>query len=186
MHEVQLESKDLELLHIDIPGLLALYEDKSDLQAIAGRNITNPWGVLLDPESPLHWRVPQVKADPTSNKWFFRWIVLKENREAIGSLCFHGVPNEAGMIEIGLGLVERYRNRGYARQALRAIWLWAIESPEVRVLRYTVSPDNLPSVKVIEYFGFSLVGQQIDEEDGPEDIYEMTSEDFRKRWGSHV
>jgi hypothetical protein len=32
---------------------------------------------------------------------------------------------------------------------------------------------------VIRKFGFERVGQQIDPEDGPEDIYEMSAEDFR-------
>jgi len=58
------------------------------------------------------------------------------------------------------------------------MWNWVLSDPRVKVLRYTVSTSNVPSIKVIEYSGFELKGQQIDEEDGPEDIYEMTREDF--------
>jgi RimJ/RimL family protein N-acetyltransferase len=54
----------------------------------------------------------------------------------------------------------------------------------VKTLRYTVSPDNLASIAVINYFGFEYKGQQIDEEDGPENIYEMSARDFMARWGS--
>jgi [ribosomal protein S5]-alanine N-acetyltransferase len=50
-------------------------------------------------------------------------------------------------------------------------------------LRYTVSPDNLPSISVIKHFGFELKGQQLDEIDGPENIYEMSSEVFESQWG---
>jgi hypothetical protein len=46
-----------------------------------------------------------------------------------------------------------------------------------------VSPDNLPSISVINYFGFDFKGQQLDEIDGPENIYEMDSEIFKDRWG---
>jgi hypothetical protein len=38
---------------------------------------------------------------------------------------------------------------------------------------------------VIKYFGFDFRGQQIDEEDGPEDIYEMDRETFLKKWGAN-
>jgi hypothetical protein len=37
---------------------------------------------------------------------------------------------------------------------------------------------------VINYFGFEYKGQQIDEEDGPENIYEMSTKDFMARWGT--
>jgi RimJ/RimL family protein N-acetyltransferase len=47
-----------------------------------------------------------------------------------------------------------------------------------------VSPDNLASIAVINYFGFEYKGQQIDEEDGPENIYEMSTKDFMAKWGS--
>jgi RimJ/RimL family protein N-acetyltransferase len=47
-----------------------------------------------------------------------------------------------------------------------------------------VSPENLPSIAVINYFGFEYKGQQMDEIDGPENIYEMSTADFLKKWGS--
>jgi RimJ/RimL family protein N-acetyltransferase len=56
--------------------------------------------------------------------------------------------------------------------------------PEVKTLRYTVSSDNLASIKVIEYFGFKFMGQQIDEIDGPENIYEESADGFRRKWRS--
>ena len=58
------------------------------------------------------------------------------------------------------------------------MWSWAVERPEVSMLRFTVSPTNVASVKLIESFGFNLVGQQLDETDGPEDIYEMSAAAF--------
>nr|MBP7894204.1 GNAT family N-acetyltransferase [Candidatus Planktophila sp.] len=140
---------------------------------------------LIDFQGPLGWRVPQVKADPATNKWFVRWIVLKENREVIGSTSFHGTPDAQGMMEIGLGIETQYQNKGYAKEALLGMWRWVLTFPEVKTLRYTVSPENLPSIAVIKYFGFDFKGQQIDEEDGPEDIYEMDREVFLKKWGAN-
>jgi hypothetical protein len=37
----------------------------------------------------------------------------------------------------------------------------------------------VPSIKVIEYFGFPFTGVQIDEEDGPENVYEISTVQFR-------
>ena len=168
----------LELHHICARDLITLYETPEDLSIYEGRTYKNPHRELMDNKGPLGWRVPQVKIDPALNKWFVRWIVLKQSGAIIGSTSFHGAPDERGMVEIGLGINSAFQNRGFAKEALLGMWRWVLESPEVEVLRYTVSPANGPSIRVIRYFGFALVGQQIDEEDGPEDIYEMARNEF--------
>jgi RimJ/RimL family protein N-acetyltransferase len=172
----------LELHHINGTNLITLFENRDDSSILEKVDFTNPYRVLVDFQGPLRWRVPQVKADPSSNKWFLRLIVLKENREVIGSTSFHGVPDENGMIEIGLGIESEFHNQGFAKESLLAMWSWAIDQPGVKSFRYTVSPDNAPSIKVIEYFGFPFTGVQIDEEDGPENIYEISTEEFRKKF----
>jgi ribosomal-protein-alanine N-acetyltransferase len=172
----------LELHHINGKNLITLFENRDDSSILEKVDFTNPYRVLVDFQGPLRWRVPQVKADPSSNKWFLRLIVLKENREVIGSTSFHGVPDENGMIEIGLGIESEFHNQGFAKESLLAMWSWAIDQPGVKSFRYTVSPDNAPSIKVIEYFGFPFTGVQIDEEDGPENIYEISTEEFRKKF----
>ena len=184
MHEPVIETPRLQLHHLSAQAIIDLLEKKSDLQALENRSITNPLRVLIDESGPLAWRVPQVKEDPSVNKWFVRYVVVKESQEVIGSTSFHGAPDADGMIEIGLGIEEAFRGKGYAKEALLAMWSWVSQFPEVKTLRYTVSPDNLPSIAVINYFGFEYKGQQIDEIDGPENIYELSTKDFRQKWGS--
>jgi len=184
MHEPVILTPRLELHHLSGHAIIELFENKNDLVALLGQSFTNPHRVLVDSSGPLAWRVPQVKADPSVNRWFVRYIVLKESQEVIGSTSFHGVPDVDGMMEIGLGIEEAFHNKGYAREALTGMWKWVCAFPEVKTLRYTVSPDNLASIAVINYFGFEYKGQQIDEEDGPENIYEMSTKDFMARWGS--
>jgi len=183
--EQAVNSQRLELHHISAEGIIELFEKKSDVAAIAGRDFINPYKNLIEDSGPLAWRVPQVKVDPSLNKWFVRFIVLQESREVIGSTSFHGEPDSEGMIEIGLEIEAAFQGKGYAKESLQTMWRWALNFPEVRTLRYTVSPDNLPSIAVIKYFGFDYKGQQLDEIDGPEDIYEMSAQDFSKRWGSN-
>jgi RimJ/RimL family protein N-acetyltransferase len=181
--EPAIYTERLELHHISAEGIIDLLEKKSDERAIAGRDFSNPYQVLISNSGPLGWRVPQVKESPELNKWFVRFIVLSDTREVIGSISFHGAPDSHGMIEIGLGIEPAFQGRGYAKEALRAMWRWVAQFPEVKTLRYTVSPDNLASIAVIKHFGFDYKGQQMDDLDGPEDIYEMSSADFME--GSH-
>ena len=48
----------------------------------------------------------------------------------------------------------------------------------LKTLRYTVLPNNTISQHIIKKFGFTHNGQQIDEEDGPEDIYELAVSEY--------
>lgn len=184
MHEPVIETPRLELHHLSPEAIIELFEKKQDVIALAEGTFTNPHQVLVKNSGPLAWRVPQVKEDPSVNKWFVRYIVLKESREIVGSISFHGIPDNDGMMEIGLGIEEPFRGNGYAKEALIGMWSWVCGFPEVKTLRYTVSPENLPSIAVINYFGFEYKGQQMDDIDGPENIYEMSTKEFMAKWGS--
>ena len=178
--EAMISTPRLELHHICVDDLMSLFDSPEDVSIYVGKPYTNPHRILMDGSGPLRWRVPQVKSDPSVNKWFIRWMVEKETREIVGSTSFHGPPDEKGMMEIGLGVHNDFQRRGYATEALTGMWSWVVDQPGVELLRYTVDPNNEASVAVIKKFGFERVGQQIDPEDGPEDIYEMTAEEFRK------
>lgn len=176
-------SDRLELIHIEADELVELFETQRSAAVIARHGITNPYGLLENGDGPLRWRVPQVLKDPTVNVWFVRWIVLRSTREIVGSISFHGVPDDRGMIEIGLGIATPMHNRGIGAEALSLMWSWAVTRPEVAVLRYTVSPTNIASVALVNKFNFAQVGEQIDEEDGLELIFEQSADEFRRsRW----
>lgn len=172
----------LDLYHLAADDLLALHENPEVLTIYPDHVFRNPHRVLIAGNSPVRWRAPRVIADPSSNKWFIRWMVLREAKEIIGSVSFHDSPDENGMLEIGLGVHEKFQRQGFALEALMGMWRWAGEQSAVRLFRYTVSPSNVASVALIHKLGFTYVGQQIDEEDGPEDIYEMTCDDFRTKY----
>lgn len=168
----------LDLCHVSVAELIALDENPETADVCGGHPYTNPHRILINGPSPVRWRAPMVRSDASANKWFIRWMVHRESNEIIGSLSFHGPPDERGMLEIGLGVHEAFQRRGFAREALLGIWRWASGQDGVKVFRYTVAPDNVASVALVRSLGFALVGRQIDPEDGPEDIYEMSVDEF--------
>jgi hypothetical protein len=86
MHLIRTDRLDLH--HIGADDLINLFETRDDAQALLGKPFKNPLRVLIDFQGPLAWRVPQVKADPSVNKWFVRWAVLRSTQEVIGSSSF--------------------------------------------------------------------------------------------------
>ena len=172
----------LDLHHIEADDLVNLFEKRDDAQALLGKAFTNPLRVLIDFQGPLAWRVPQVKENPEVNKWFVRWAVLRSTQEVIGSTSFHGAPDANGMMEIGLGVEAAFQRQGFGREILQGMWGWVVKEPGVKILRYTVSPINTASIALINSFGFEFMGEQIDEIDGPESIYEMSADKYQKKF----
>jgi RimJ/RimL family protein N-acetyltransferase len=76
------------------------------------------------------------------------------------------------MLEIGYRIEPGYRRRGYATEAVQALMAWASSAHGIHRFRASVSPDNTPSLKLIHRFGFHQTGQQWDEVDGLELVFE--------------
>ena len=180
-----IHTKRLDLHHINADDLIELFENRDDAKALSGKDFTNPLRVLIDFQGPLAWRVPQVKENSEVNKWFVRWAVLRSTQEIIGSASFHGAPDESGMMEIGLGVEAAYQRQGFGREILQGMWGWVVTEPGVTTLRYTVSPTNIASIALINSFEFEYIGEQMDEVDGPESIYEMSAEKYRSKFLNH-
>jgi [ribosomal protein S5]-alanine N-acetyltransferase len=141
-------------------------------------SFTNPYRHLIEGPSPMVHRIPRVAANPEFAEIGIVLAVLKVSNEVIGSAGFHDLPDAHGMIEIGFGIVDEMQNQGFGRELLHGMWKMITERSDVRTLRYTVSPDNEASLHIVRNLGFALVGEQMDEEDGLELIYEMSVEEY--------
>lgn len=117
-------------------------------------------------------RSRQVAEDLASAAWVTGVIWDDDQRLAVGRAGYHGPPDDAGMVEIGYAVDPAYRRRGYARAALEALLQRAADNPQVQKVRVTISPDNQASYELVSKYGFIEVGEQWDDEDGLEIIYE--------------
>jgi RimJ/RimL family protein N-acetyltransferase len=134
-------------------------------------------GATLSPylvEEGWLWRIrlEQVASDPESLDWIARAAVDAASGEVVGHVGFHGPPDQHGMVEVAYSVDPAYRRRGYATAMLRAALDWAESDPVVRTVRASVAPDNEASLATLRKFDFVHVGEQWDEEDGQELVFE--------------
>ena len=161
--------KSIRIVHLDPTTLDAL--------AAGERPFASPVPLtdhLAGPEHRPLWRrrSRQVADDPAAAAWVTGLVWVPAIGVAVGRAGFHGPPDEAGMVEVGYAIDPAYRRQGYARAALAALMDRAAREPAVRTVRASVRPDNVASRALVESFGFVPVGQQWDDEDGPETVYE--------------
>lgn len=124
----------------------------------------------------LQYRLAQLAADPSLRPWLGRAMVLSETdgtRRVIGSIGFHGPPDEHGRLEIGYSVDPEFRRRGYALEAVRSMLDWARDRHGVCRFLASVRPDNTPSLELISRLGFHKVGEQFDPVDGVERVFEV-------------
>jgi [ribosomal protein S5]-alanine N-acetyltransferase len=125
----------------------------------------------------LRYRLTQLAADPTIRKWLGRAIVWTDEdgaRHVIGSIGFHGAPDAEQRLEIGYKVEPAFRRRGLAREAVAAMFDWAYREHGIRRFVASISPTNEPSLRLTAGFGFEQVGEQMDEIDGLELVFETT------------
>ena len=163
----------VEILQLDSDALRGLGDGD---QAAAERTSPVPLSpYLAGPDCRRVWaiRAEQVVEDPASAAWVTGIVWDPERELAVGRAGFHGPPDADGMVEVGYSIDPQFRRQGYARAALRALLARAEAEPDVRTFRATVAPDNVASRDLVLAHGLVEVGEQWDDEDGLEIIYEL-------------
>ncbi|MCO8275923.1 GNAT family N-acetyltransferase [Actinoplanes sp. TRM 88003] len=162
----------IKLVHLDADSFRALAGGD-----LAEANRVTPVPVseyLVGPEPRSTWRrrLAQALDDPATAAWTTGIIWDDDARVAVGRAGFHGPPDEDGMVEIGYAVDPRYRRRGYARAAFEALLARARDEPAVHRVRVSIRPDNIAAANLALPYGFVKIGEQDDDEDGLEFIYE--------------
>lgn len=161
--------RSVRLVSLPMTALQALLDgDLESASAIAGVSLT-PYFV----EHRWLWeiRIPQIERDPSAADWIARAAV--DGEVVVGHVGFHGPPDGRGMVEVAYSVDPAYRRRGYGRAMLGAALAWGRQDQRVAIVRATVGPENRASVATLAGFPFELVGEQWDEEDGRELVYEL-------------
>lgn len=88
-----------------------------------------------------------------------RWgIKLKENQKIIGTLGLNGLQLKNKRAEIGYELHPGFWRNGYVSEALEEVLRFSYEKLDLFRIGAVVFPENEPSLKLLEKFGFTKEG----------------------------
>lgn len=95
------------------------------------------------------------------------WMIV-EDGEIVG-LISPTQPMDAAdrSLRIGYGVAPTRQGRGVATRAVADLAAWAAADDRVRALTAETSVDNQASQTVLARNDFQVVGQRVDDEDGP-------------------
>ncbi|MEI2779718.1 MAG: GNAT family N-acetyltransferase [Tetrasphaera sp.] len=100
----------------------------------------------------------RIRANPTHRLWGDRVMISRERAVIVGSVVFHGGPDAQGEVEIAYGVEGESQGQGYATEGTRAALDWAIQQPEVSVVRAITPPFHHASQRVLEKIGMQRLG----------------------------
>jgi len=86
------------------------------------------------------------------------WLVVADG-EIVGEAGIHRLPDEEGQVEIGFGLAQSARGRGFGSELVPALAEHLLAQPGVRRVLAAAAVDNVPSRRVLERTGFRLVAE---------------------------
>lgn len=132
----------------------------------------------LQEQQLMQFRLEQLRQNPALQPWLLRAMALRQERVMIGHIGFHMQPGgdylddlAPGGVEFGYTVFAPFRRQGYAKEASQALMAWAHREHQVTRFVVSISPHNLPSLRIAQHFGFRKIGSHTDDEDGPEDIF---------------
>jgi RimJ/RimL family protein N-acetyltransferase len=168
-----------------IAAVLAGHRDRA--AALLGSSIPDAFPDPHD-ERFLDRRLEQMRRDPAAQQWLGRAIVERDaDRIMVGHAGFHGEPGVNGpgrprALEIGYTVFPDHRGRGYATEAAVALMNWARRERGVHHFVASVAPSNHPSLAIVQKLGFVQTGEQWDDEDGLELVFERVLDEHEAAW----
>ncbi len=104
--------------------------------------------------------LPRLIDSPDDIEFQSLWsIVLKDEMFLAGDFCFMGPPDNKGVVEIGYGIKEEFRNRGLMFEAINAVLSWLRDHHLAKVLQAKTHKDNIASVALLRKLNFGLMAQ---------------------------
>jgi RimJ/RimL family protein N-acetyltransferase len=139
----EIPTKRLRIVRMEIPAMDRIIESETDAHRKAA------YSQMRD----------GAKENPEHAEWYAAWeIMCKETGETVGDLCFKGPPDDL-TVEIGYGVLEAHRHKGYAKEAVAAMTDWAFSQGTVYFVRAVTDEGSVASERVLEASGYKKLEQ---------------------------
>jgi len=145
-----------------VPVTLAAVEaviarDRAAAEAVVGARFPESWpnDDLIARAFPVS--IAEIRAAPDVRLWGDSLVLLRDEPRVVGSVVFHGKPAD-GVAEVGYGIEDDSRGKGYATEATRACVEWALGERTVEVVQATTFAWHHASITVLRRCGLAQVG----------------------------
>ena len=149
----RLETRRLALRrsHAGDAETIAAYRSDPEVLRYQGWERTDADGVSEEIEA-MATRAP---GDPDG--WVQFSVETRDAGRLVGDVGLSPADGEPGVVKIGYTMDPAHQGRGYATEAVRALVDYAFDTLGAHIVRAYASAENLPSIRVAEKAGLTLV-----------------------------
>jgi [ribosomal protein S5]-alanine N-acetyltransferase len=160
----RLETKRLVMVPFSVDLVEAVLDGRrADAESILGAKMPTAWPGRALVERAFLARLEVIRAEPARRLWGHRVALSRdEPPRVLGSVVFHGGPDEHGTVEIAYGIEEESQRQGYGYEAVEVSVAWALDQPGVRAVRASTFTWHTASLRILEKLGFEQVGSRDD------------------------
>jgi len=152
---MEIETRRLLLKTQDLSFLGSISERDFNKIESLGYKISEEW-----PGEDYYDAIPYFKNLLSNDEYiegFGPWMIIeKEKNEIIGGIGYLNVPDENGEVEIGFGINESKRRKGYCYEAATNIIGWAGNNDSVKYISAVCEKDNNASKCILMKLGFKI------------------------------
>lgn len=160
-----LETRDLTVTPCTLAHVEALIAGSDTFERTFGLRVMDGYLEDASKDALVYWR-NQMNGRSEPERWGTYLIIHRADQALIGLGGYKGAPDGNGAVEIGYGIADAYRGRGYATEAARALVDAAFDDANVRiVMAHTLTQENA-STSVLKKLGMVNVGQYHDPDEG--------------------
>jgi RimJ/RimL family protein N-acetyltransferase len=158
-----LRTARLELVPVSLAMIEAvMLGRRDDAEALVAARMPDRWPNRELVERAFTASLDAIRADPAVRLWGDRVMVVPGDevgaRRVVGSVVFHGRPDDSGVAEIAYGVEEASQGQGFATEAVAACVEWALAEPGVDAVRATTFAWHRPSLRVLAKVGMTSAG----------------------------
>lgn len=176
-----LYTERLELVPITLEVVEAVFRgDRAALERAAGAKIPDKWPGRALIERAFSASLDHIRENPAKRLWGDRLMITRPcedcERRVVGSVVFHGAPDEDGVVEVGYGVEQSSQGRGYGTEATCAAVEWALSQEGVRAVTAATFAWHTASVKILQRAGLAPSGWREHELLGEMQLFERRAD----------
>ena len=130
---------------------ISAYRSDPNVNRYQGWDRTDPEGIraeIVEMES---------RAPGGAGGWVQFTVEERDRGRLVGDVGISAVDSEPSVAKIGYTIAPAFQGRGYATEAVRALVDYAFETLGAERIRAFAAAENIPSLRVAENAGLSLV-----------------------------
>lgn len=84
-------------------------------------------------------------------------VIKKETNEIIGDIGFKGYNMTDNSCDVGYGIIEAERKKGYAEEASKALISWALSNESIVRISASTCIENIGSIYLLNKLNFKEI-----------------------------